>query len=159
MHLQLPNRIDKGIAQIGGGPLGGILLAAVALVGVFLLAGATPAALGLLADISNVVADHKISILAAHVTVQPDQKALVQATISVTSVAAKRSRISFCLSAFSIAPASALVASGGMLAGPNMPAQARMSKPGITVSLNVGTSGNAGLRSFVSTASGRMVFA
>mgnify|MGYP003346878400 FL=1 len=42
---------------------------------------------GLLADISNVVADHKISILAAHVTVQPDQKALVQATISVTSVA------------------------------------------------------------------------
>jgi GTP pyrophosphokinase len=42
---------------------------------------------GLLADITNVVADHRISILAAHVTVHPDHKATIQATLQVTSVA------------------------------------------------------------------------
>jgi GTP pyrophosphokinase len=42
---------------------------------------------GLLSDISNVVADSKINIIAAHVSVQPDHKATVTATIQVTSVA------------------------------------------------------------------------
>jgi GTP pyrophosphokinase len=42
---------------------------------------------GLLSDISNVVADSKINIIAAHVTVQPDHRATVTATIQVTSVA------------------------------------------------------------------------
>ena len=42
---------------------------------------------GLLADISNVVAEQKISILAAHVTVHPDHRATIQATLQVTSVA------------------------------------------------------------------------
>jgi len=42
---------------------------------------------GLLADISNVVAEHKIGILSAHVTVHPDHKATIQATLGVTSVA------------------------------------------------------------------------
>ncbi|MFO1540526.1 MAG: RelA/SpoT family protein [Chloroflexota bacterium] len=42
---------------------------------------------GLLADISNVVAENHISIIAAHVTVHQDQKATIQATLQVTSVA------------------------------------------------------------------------
>lgn len=42
---------------------------------------------GLLADISNIVAEHKISIVAAHVTVHPDHRATIQATLQVTSVA------------------------------------------------------------------------
>ncbi len=42
---------------------------------------------GLLADISNVVADSKINIVAAHVTTHPDHRATVQATLQVTSVA------------------------------------------------------------------------
>jgi GTP diphosphokinase / guanosine-3',5'-bis(diphosphate) 3'-diphosphatase len=42
---------------------------------------------GLLADITNVVAEHKISIIAAHVTVQADHRATIQATLQVTSVA------------------------------------------------------------------------
>ncbi|MFN8623213.1 MAG: bifunctional (p)ppGpp synthetase/guanosine-3',5'-bis(diphosphate) 3'-pyrophosphohydrolase [Chloroflexota bacterium] len=42
---------------------------------------------GLLADISNVVAEQKISILAAHVTVLTDHRAIIQATLQVTSVA------------------------------------------------------------------------
>jgi guanosine-3',5'-bis(diphosphate) 3'-pyrophosphohydrolase len=42
---------------------------------------------GLLADISNVVAEQKISIVAAHVTVHPDHRATIQATLQVTSVA------------------------------------------------------------------------
>ena len=42
---------------------------------------------GLLSDISNVVADDKINIIAAHVTVHPDHRATVQATLQVTSVA------------------------------------------------------------------------
>lgn len=42
---------------------------------------------GLLSDISNVVADSRINIVAAHVTVQPDHRATVTATIQVTSVA------------------------------------------------------------------------
>ena len=36
---------------------------------------------------TNVVAEHKISILAAHVTVQADHRATIQATLQVTSVA------------------------------------------------------------------------
>jgi GTP pyrophosphokinase len=42
---------------------------------------------GLLADITNIVAEHKISIVAAHVTVHPDHRATIQATLQVTSVA------------------------------------------------------------------------
>jgi len=42
---------------------------------------------GLLADISNVVADSRISILAAHVTVHSDQRATIEVTLQVTSVA------------------------------------------------------------------------
>jgi GTP diphosphokinase / guanosine-3',5'-bis(diphosphate) 3'-diphosphatase len=42
---------------------------------------------GLLSEISNVVAEQKINIVAAHVSVQPDQKATVQATLQVASVA------------------------------------------------------------------------
>jgi len=42
---------------------------------------------GLLSDISNVVADSKINILAAQVTVQGDSRATVTATLQVTSVA------------------------------------------------------------------------
>jgi GTP pyrophosphokinase len=42
---------------------------------------------GLLADISNVVAENKISIVAAHVTVHPDHRATIQATLQVSSVA------------------------------------------------------------------------
>jgi len=41
---------------------------------------------GLLSDISNVVADSKINIMAAHVTTHPDHRATVQATLQVTSV-------------------------------------------------------------------------
>jgi GTP pyrophosphokinase len=41
---------------------------------------------GLLSDISNVVADSKINIVAAHVTTHPDRRATVQATLQVTSV-------------------------------------------------------------------------
>ncbi len=41
---------------------------------------------GLLSDISNVVADSKINIIAAHVTTHPDHRATVQATLQVTSV-------------------------------------------------------------------------
>ena len=41
---------------------------------------------GLLSDISNVVADSKINIVAAHVTTHPDHRATVQATLQVTSV-------------------------------------------------------------------------
>ena len=42
---------------------------------------------GLLSDISNVVAESKINILAAHVSVHGDNKATVTATLQVTSVA------------------------------------------------------------------------
>jgi GTP pyrophosphokinase len=43
---------------------------------------------GLLSDISNAVADSKINIMAAHVTVHPsDHRATVTATLQVTSVA------------------------------------------------------------------------
>ncbi len=42
---------------------------------------------GLLSDISNVVAESKINILAAHVSVHGDTKATVTATLQVTSVA------------------------------------------------------------------------
>jgi GTP pyrophosphokinase len=42
---------------------------------------------GLLADISNVVADSKVNIVAASVKVNPDHRATVQATLQVTSVA------------------------------------------------------------------------
>jgi GTP pyrophosphokinase len=42
---------------------------------------------GLLSDISNIVADSKINIVAAHVSVHPDHRATVQATLQVTSVA------------------------------------------------------------------------
>ena len=38
-------------------------------------------------DISSVVAEQKISIVAAHVTVHPDHRATIQATLQVTSVA------------------------------------------------------------------------
>ncbi len=41
---------------------------------------------GLLSDITNVVADSKINIMAAHVTTHPDHRATVQATLQVTSV-------------------------------------------------------------------------
>jgi GTP diphosphokinase / guanosine-3',5'-bis(diphosphate) 3'-diphosphatase len=41
---------------------------------------------GLLSEISNVVAESKINIVAAHVTVQPDHRASVQATLQVASV-------------------------------------------------------------------------
>jgi GTP diphosphokinase / guanosine-3',5'-bis(diphosphate) 3'-diphosphatase len=41
---------------------------------------------GLLSDISNVVADSKINIMAAHVVTHPDHRATVQATLQVTSV-------------------------------------------------------------------------
>jgi GTP diphosphokinase / guanosine-3',5'-bis(diphosphate) 3'-diphosphatase len=42
---------------------------------------------GLLSEISNVVAEQKINIVAANVSVQPDQRATVQATLQVASVA------------------------------------------------------------------------
>ncbi|CAN5493717.1 bifunctional (p)ppGpp synthetase/guanosine-3',5'-bis(diphosphate) 3'-pyrophosphohydrolase [soil metagenome] len=42
---------------------------------------------GLLSEISNVVAESKINIMAANVTVQPDHRATVQATLEVASVA------------------------------------------------------------------------
>ena len=42
---------------------------------------------GLLSDISNIVAESKINILAAHVSVHGDTKATVTATLQVTSVA------------------------------------------------------------------------
>jgi GTP pyrophosphokinase len=42
---------------------------------------------GLLSEISSVVADSKINIVAAHVSVQPDHRATVQATLQVASVA------------------------------------------------------------------------
>jgi guanosine-3',5'-bis(diphosphate) 3'-pyrophosphohydrolase len=42
---------------------------------------------GLLSDISNVVADSKINIIAAHVTTHTDHRATVQVTLQVTSVA------------------------------------------------------------------------
>ncbi len=42
---------------------------------------------GLLSDISNVVAESKINILAAHVSVHGDTRATVTATLQVTSVA------------------------------------------------------------------------
>jgi GTP pyrophosphokinase len=42
---------------------------------------------GLLSDISNVVAADRINIIAANVTVHPDHRATIQATLQVTSVA------------------------------------------------------------------------
>jgi GTP diphosphokinase / guanosine-3',5'-bis(diphosphate) 3'-diphosphatase len=42
---------------------------------------------GLLSDISNVVAENKINIVAANVTTHPDHRATVQVTLQVTSVA------------------------------------------------------------------------
>ena len=42
---------------------------------------------GLLTEISNVVADDKINIVAANVTVHNDHRATVQATLEVSSVA------------------------------------------------------------------------
>ncbi|MEO7118676.1 MAG: RelA/SpoT family protein [Candidatus Limnocylindrales bacterium] len=42
---------------------------------------------GLLSDLTNVVAADKINIIAAHVTVHPDHRATIQATLQVTSVA------------------------------------------------------------------------
>ena len=42
---------------------------------------------GLLSDISNVVSENKINIIAAHVQTHPDHRATVQATLQVTSVA------------------------------------------------------------------------
>ena len=42
---------------------------------------------GLLSDISNIVADDKINIVAANVKVHKDHRATVQATLEVSSVA------------------------------------------------------------------------
>ena len=42
---------------------------------------------GLLSDITNVVAEHKVNILAANVSTNPDHTATVHATLQVASVA------------------------------------------------------------------------
>jgi GTP pyrophosphokinase len=42
---------------------------------------------GLLSEITNVVAENKVNILAANVSVNPDHTATVQATLQVSSVA------------------------------------------------------------------------
>src|ERR1044072_5443454 len=55
-------------------------------------------------------------------------------------------------SAAPITPAIFSTTSGGRLAGPNRPAHAHRSKPGITDSSSVGTSGRLGLRVLVNTA-------